>query len=51
MLCSITDRDKEILRLLRWHRVLTTSQIHAMFFGDLNTTQHRLTRLYDLHLL
>lgn len=51
MLCSVTDRDKEILRLLRWHRVLTTSQIHAMFFGDLNTTQHRLTRLYDLQLL
>lgn len=48
MLCSVTERDKEILRLLRWHRVLTTSQVHALFFGDLNTTQHRMTRLYDL---
>jgi hypothetical protein len=51
VLCSVTDRDKQILRLLRWHRVLTTSQIHALFFGDLNTTQHRMTRLYDLHLV
>lgn len=51
VMSSITDRDKQILRLLRWHRVLTTSQIHAMFFGDLNTTQHRMTRLYDLRLV
>jgi hypothetical protein len=51
MLCSVTDRDKQILRLLRWHRVLTTSQIHALFFGGLNTTQHRMTRLYDLQLV
>ena len=51
VLSSITDRDKQILRLLRWHRVLTTSQVHAMFFGDLNTTQHRMTRLYDLRLV
>lgn len=51
VLSSITDRDKQILRLLRWHRVLTTSQIHAMFFGDLNTTQHRMTRLFDLRLV
>lgn len=51
MLCSVTERDKQILRLLRWHRVLTTSQIHALFFGDLNTTQHRMTRLYDLQLV
>lgn len=51
MLCSVTERDKAILRLLRWHRVLTTSQVHAWFFGDLNTTQHRMTRLYDLQLV
>ncbi|MDA8039939.1 MAG: replication-relaxation family protein [Actinomycetota bacterium] len=48
---SLTDRDREILRLLRWHRVLTTSQLHAMFFGDLNTAQHRMTRLYELRLV
>lgn len=48
---SLTGRDKEVLRLIRWHRVLTTSQVHAMFFGDRNTAQHRLTRLYDLRLV
>ena len=48
---SLTDRDREILRLLRWHRVLTTSQIHLMFFRDLNTAQHRMTRLHELRLV
>lgn len=48
---SLTDRDRNILRLLRWHRVLTTSQIHVMFFSDRNTTQHRMTRLHDLRLV
>ncbi len=48
---SLTDRDREILRLLRWHRVLTTSQVHVMFFSDLNTAQHRMTRLHDLRLV
>jgi len=48
---SLTDRDRQILRLLRWHRVLTTSQVHAMFFGDRNTAQHRMARLYELRLV
>jgi hypothetical protein len=48
---SLTDRDREILRLLRWHRVLTTSQVHVMFFRDLNTAQHRMTRLHELRLV
>jgi hypothetical protein len=48
---SLTDRDRQILRLLRWHRVLTTSQVSAMFFGDRNTAQHRMTRLYELRLV
>jgi hypothetical protein len=48
---SLTDRDREILRLIRWHRVLTTSQVHAMFFSDLNTAQHRMARLYELRLV
>ncbi len=48
---SLTDRDRQILRLLRWHRVLTTGQVHAMFFGDRNTAQHRMTRLYELRLV
>ena len=49
--CSVTDRDRQILRLIRWHRVLTTSQVAMMFFTDRNTAQHRLTRLYDLRLV
>ncbi|MHB1504981.1 MAG: replication-relaxation family protein [Acidimicrobiales bacterium] len=48
---SLTDRDRHILRLLRWHRVLTTSQIQVMFFGDRNTAQHRMTRLHELRLV
>jgi hypothetical protein len=48
---SLTDRDRHILRLLRWHRVLTTSQIHVMFFSDPNTAQHRMTRLHELRLV
>ena len=40
-----------ILRLIRWHRVLTTNQVATMFFSDKNTAQHRLTRLYELRLV
>ena len=49
--CSLTERDRLILRLLRRHRVLSTSQIRALFFTDANTCQHRLTRLHRLHLV
>ncbi len=31
--------------------MLTTSQIHVMFFRDLNTAQHRMTRLHELRLV
>ncbi len=31
--------------------MLTTSQIHLMFFRDLNTAQHRMTRLHELRLV
>jgi len=48
---SLTDRDRHILRLIRWHRVLTTNQVHLMFFSDRNTAQHRMTRLYQLRLV
>jgi predicted transcriptional regulator len=51
MACSLTDRDRQILRLIRWHRVLTKRQVAMMFFSDRNTAQHRLTRLYDLRLV
>jgi len=48
---SLTERDREILRLLRWHRVLTTGQVSALFFSDRNTAQHRMARLYELRLV
>jgi hypothetical protein len=48
---SLTDRDRQILRLIRWHRVLTTNQVHLMFFTDRNTAQHRMARLYQLRLV
>jgi predicted transcriptional regulator len=48
---SLTERDRQILRLIRWHRVLTTNQVHLMFFSDRNTAQHRMTRLYQLRLV
>ena len=48
---SLTDRDRQILRLIRWHRVLTTSQVQMMFFSDRNTAQHRMARLYQLRLV
>ncbi len=49
--CSVTDRDRSILRLLRNHRVLTTSQVGALFFTDANTCRHRMTRLRQLRLV
>lgn len=49
--CSLTDRDRAILTLLRRHRVLSTSQLRMMFFSDANTCQHRLSRLHRLHLV
>ncbi len=51
MACSLTGRDREILRLLRRHPVLTTSQVHRCFFTNRNTAQHRLTRLCQLRLV
>jgi hypothetical protein len=48
---SLTERDRQILRLNRWHRVLTINQVRLMFFSDRNTAQHRMTRLYQLRLV
>lgn len=48
---SLTDRDRHILGLICWHRVVTTSQVQMMFFSDRNTAQHRMTRLYQLRLV
>lgn len=47
----LTDRDRRILHLLSLHRVLTTEQICDVCFDNINTCQHRLTKLYELRLV
>ena len=47
----ITSRDRNILRMIRKCRVLTTDQVSDLFFSNVNTAQHRLTILYELQLL
>jgi hypothetical protein len=44
----LTDRDLGILDLVAVHRVFTTEQLSEMFFSNLTTARHRLTRLYEL---
>ena len=47
----LTDRDRHLCRLLREHRVLTTSQLRDLAFGSLNVAQHRLVALAHLGVL
>ncbi|MHB1502923.1 MAG: replication-relaxation family protein [Acidimicrobiales bacterium] len=47
----LTERDRSILTMLYRHRMFTTDQLAEMYFGNLNTAQHRLTTLYKLRLL
>ena len=50
--CSVTARDRQILRRLRWHRVPCHYQPDPrLFFGDRNTALHRLVCLYQLRLI
>jgi DNA-binding CsgD family transcriptional regulator len=47
----LTDRDRELVRLVARHRVLTTDQLAALRFGNLTTARHRLSKLVRLGLL
>jgi Replication-relaxation len=47
----LTDRDRELVRLVGEHRVLTTSQLTALGFANLTTARHRLSVLVRLGLL
>jgi hypothetical protein len=47
----LTERDRLILALLWEHRVLTTSHVAALAFGNVTTARHRLAALYELRLL
>ncbi|MDQ1250257.1 MAG: replication-relaxation family protein [Actinomycetota bacterium] len=50
-LSHLTDRDRRLLGLLENHQVLTTDQIHRLFFTGLRTCQARLRLLHRVQLL
>jgi Replication-relaxation len=47
----LTDRDRELVRLVGEHRVLTTGQLTALGFANLTTARHRLSVLVRIGLL
>jgi len=47
----LTDRDRELVRVVGEHRVLTTDQLAALAFGNLTTARHRLAVLVRLGLM
>jgi hypothetical protein len=47
----LTDRDRELTRLVGRHRVLTTDQLAALRFSNLTTARHRLAVLVRLGVL
>jgi hypothetical protein len=47
----LTDRDRELTRLVGRHRVLTTGQLAALRFSNLTTARHRLSVLVRLGVL
>jgi hypothetical protein len=47
----LTDRDRNLVRLVARHRVLTTDQLAALAFGNITTARHRLSVLVRLGLL
>jgi hypothetical protein len=44
----LTDRDRQLCRLLHDHRVLTTSQLVDLAFPSRNAAEHRLAALHQL---
>ncbi|MCP2323393.1 hypothetical protein HDA40_001900 [Hamadaea flava] len=51
ILPHLTDRDRLLIRLLDRHQVLTTGQIHRLFFNAVRTCQIRLAALRKLGIL
>ena len=47
----LTDRDRELIRLVGRHRVLTTDQLAALRFSNITTARHRLAVLVRLGVL
>lgn len=51
LVTRLTDRDRRIILALDEHRVLTTGQIHRLWFTSLRHTQRRLATLQSLGVL
>jgi Replication-relaxation len=47
----LTGRDRDLVRLVAVHRVLTTDQLCALGFGNITTARHRLSVLVRIGLL
>lgn len=47
----MSDRNRDLCRLLLDHRVLTTQQVTEVAFDSVNAAQHRLVTLYRLRVL
>jgi hypothetical protein len=47
----LDERDRAIFHALVEHKVLTTQQLHVLFFRSIRRCQHRLRELKDLDLL
>jgi hypothetical protein len=47
----LTDRDRDLVRLVARHRVLTSDQLAVLRFSNLTTARHRLSALVRLGLL
>lgn len=48
---SLDERDRAILRALLDHKVLTTNQLHVLFFRSLRRCQNRLKELKELDVI
>jgi hypothetical protein len=47
----LTERDRDLVRLVGEHRVLTTGQLAALRFGNVITARHRLNLLVKIGML
>ncbi|MEV0619512.1 replication-relaxation family protein [Nonomuraea sp. NPDC050404] len=48
---QLTSRDRNLIRLVWDHRVLTSHQIARIAFNDSTTARHRLVKLHDISVL
>jgi hypothetical protein len=48
---TLTDRDRQLCRILQSHRVLTTAQVADIAFGSLRRAEQRLAALHARHVV